>query len=307
MLSCAVDRKGHSKHCCHVGGGGGEGEEVAHSGWTTPESPQPKVVHTAQALVCSRRPLSKVGMHFMYFPGPRHLGSRVLHRDTDPGGLCIMFPSQVQDHSGGQVLSKHTVPGGLCILCTSLVQAALFPGCTTKTLSQTCHVSPQGSWSQTVTLLANVNHPGSQEDMVCDRQPAHTLAADAVSGAEIAAAPCLPFLAVTHLPLCLHGGRVVNCSGLALLWYSLGCYPLFNECTRRHHGALEPSHMKDPLFLFVTLVFLWFGLLCHNSPLRLSLGHSSPQFHAQPPLAACSPEHLSHSSAGNCSLEGILR
>lgn len=73
---------------------GVEGEEVAHSGGTTPESLQPKAVytpqvHTAQALVCSRRPLSKVGRRFVHFPGPRYLGSRVLHRDTDPGGLYI--------------------------------------------------------------------------------------------------------------------------------------------------------------------------------------------------------------------------
>ena len=64
--------------------------------------------------------------------------------------------------------------------------------------------------------------------------------------------------------------------------------------------------MKDPLFLFVYLVFPWFGLLCHISPLRLSLGHSSPQFYAQPSLAASGPENLSHLSAGECSLEGIL-
>ena len=57
-----------------------------------------------------------------------------------------------------------------------------------RALSQVCHVSPLGSWSQAVTLLAHVNRPGSQEDIVSNWEPAHSLVEDAVSGAEIAAA-----------------------------------------------------------------------------------------------------------------------
>ena len=52
-----------------------------------------------------------------------------------------------------------------------------------------------------MTLLADVNHPGSQEDLVSNWEPAHSLAEDAVSGAEIA--PHLLALAVTCLPICL--------------------------------------------------------------------------------------------------------
>ena len=37
-----------------------------------------------------------------------------------------------------------------------------------------------------MTLLAGVNHPGSQEDLVSNWKPAHNLVEDAVSGAEIA-------------------------------------------------------------------------------------------------------------------------
>ena len=49
--------------------------------------------------------------------------------------------------------------------------------------------------------------PGrSQEGMVSDWRPPHSLVGDAVSGAEMAVAPCLPPLAVMHLPLCLQGG-----------------------------------------------------------------------------------------------------
>ena len=38
-----------------------------------------------------------------------------------------------------------------------------------------------------MTLPVDVNHPGSQEDLVSNLEPARSLAEDAVSGAEIAA------------------------------------------------------------------------------------------------------------------------
>ena len=53
-------------------------------------------------------------------------------------------------------------------------------------------MSPLGSGSQAVTLLADINRPGSQEDLVSNWEPA-------VSGAEIAL--CLLALAVASLPL----------------------------------------------------------------------------------------------------------
>ena len=62
-----------------------------------------------------------------------------------------------------------------------------------------------------VTLLADVNCPGSLEDLVSNWEPAHSLVEDAVSGAEIA--PCLPALAVGHLPLCLQAGRGQSAAG----------------------------------------------------------------------------------------------
>ena len=56
----------------------------------------------------------------------------------------------------------------------------------------------------TATLLADVNHPGSQEDLVSNWEPAQSLVEDAISGAEFA--PCLLALAVTCLPPCLQWG-----------------------------------------------------------------------------------------------------
>ena len=64
-------------------------------------------------------------------------------------------------------------------------------------------MSPLESWPQAVTLLADVNHPGSQEDEVSSWESAQSFVEDAISGAEIAEAPCLLALAVTSLPLCL--------------------------------------------------------------------------------------------------------
>jgi len=123
-----------------------------------------------------------------------------------------------------------------------------------------------------VTLLADVNHPGSKEDLVSNWEPAHSLVEDATSGAEIA--PCLPALAFICLPLCLwqRGGPVH--SQLGLLWYLLN--PLFCEqarlCLR-----LELFTRKFSLSFFsLSLAIPQFAFLSHVSSLRLSSGHSGP-------------------------------
>ena len=48
-----------------------------------------------------------------------------------------------------------------------------------------------------------------------------SLLEDVVSGAKIAAALCLPALAVTCLSFCLQGERALYSSQLAVLWYLL--------------------------------------------------------------------------------------
>ena len=50
-------------------------------------------------------------------------------------------------------------------------------------------------------FLADVNLPGSQEDVLSNWQPAHSSVENAVSGAEMGAAPCLLALAAAPLPL----------------------------------------------------------------------------------------------------------
>ena len=110
--------------------------------------------------------------------------------------------------------------------------------------------------------------------MVSNWEPARSLVEDAVSGAKIS--PCLPALAVAHLPPA--GGGPV-CSRLTLLWYSLS--PLFCEwaleCLRLE---LFMGKFSLSVFLFFFLsLSLWlsqFGLLSHVNSLRLSSGHSGP-------------------------------
>ena len=101
------------------------------------------------------------------------------------GWVCILCPSQVR---AAQVLGECTVPGGLCILIISPVPAARFPRCVARALSQVCHVS-LGNRSQAATPLADVNCPGSQEDVVSNWEPAHSLVEDAKLWAQDCSSP----------------------------------------------------------------------------------------------------------------------
>ena len=89
-------------------------------------------------------------------------------------------------------------------LITSLVPAAWFPGCAVGAPSQVCRVSLLGSSSLAATLRVDVNLPESQEVLVSNWEPAHSLVEDAVSGAKFA--PCLLALAGARLPPCLQRG-----------------------------------------------------------------------------------------------------
>ena len=82
-----------------------------------------------------------------------------------PCGLGLhLGPFPGLSSSGNQVLCEHTLPCGPCVLIITLVLAAWFPECAMRALSQVSHMSPLESLSQTV--LVDVNHPGSQEDLV---------------------------------------------------------------------------------------------------------------------------------------------
>ena len=60
-----------------------------------------------------------------------------------------------------------------------------------------------------------VNHPGSQEDVVSSWETAHSLVEDAFDGVEIVAAPCLPALA------CFSASGMGGASAASLLSFVL--------------------------------------------------------------------------------------
>ena len=233
-----------------------------------------------QVLRYSTKAQTWLGVRFVPFPGP--------------------------SSSGDQVLGEHTVPGGLCILITSPVPAAWFPRCARRAPSQVCRVSPLGSWCLAATLLADANCPGSQEDLVSNSEPAHSLVEDAISGANIASH--LLALVFARLPLGLWQGEGLVQSRLALLW-SL-CNPLFCEWARLclRLELFAESSLSLSYFFSLSLDIPQFGLLSHVSSLRLASGHSGPVLTLsrqpappfQPPLCGGGHKHLGYFSAVSC-------
>ena len=126
--------------------------------------------------------------------------------------------------SGNQVLGKHILP--------KWVVRHHLPG-PSHSVSRERHLRCAvrllwGADLLTATLLADVNHLGSQEDLVSNWEPTRSLVEGTISRGEIA--PCLLALAVTRLPLCLQWVEGPICSQLALLCYLLS--PLVCEWAR---------------------------------------------------------------------------
>ena len=120
--------------------------------------------------------------------------------------------------------------------------------------------------------------------MISNWEPVHSLVEGAVSGAEIAAASCLPALAVACLPVCLQQGGVYMQP--ALLWYSsILCSASALGC------MLEPFTGKFFFFfsfsISLSLEIPRFGLLYHVSSLRLFSGHLSLVLTLRSDDAAC--------------------
>ena len=203
----------------------------ARSVWTTLGLPQLTAtcaswVYTAQAPGCSAGHCPKRALCFMHFPSLSCAGSgsQVLRKGTEsvrhvfcalPRSKQLRWPGAWWAYCPRWAVCLNHLPG----------LAPRFPRCTGKALSQVCPVPPVGGWSLAATLLADVNRPGSQEDVVSNGEPAHSLVEDAISGAKIA--PCLLAQAAAHLPPCLQWGDGLIRSQLALLQYPLS--PFFCE------------------------------------------------------------------------------
>ena len=183
------------------------------------------------------------------------------------------------------------------VACTTQVPAAQAPRCSARTQFQLGCASPQGSCSQAVTLLADMNSPGSREDVVSDWWPTHSFVGDAVSGAEIAVVPCLLPLAVVHPLLCLRGGwqkvasllsSTVN-SGAVLCPVSVPGITV--QCLNLPMG-------KVLCFCFSGIPMVWvfptLFVLCHISPLSMSSWHSTLVLSLRTDNAACTSSPRPH-------------
>ena len=149
-------------------------------------------------------------------------------------------------------------------LTTSPVPATQFPRYAMGVPSQLCISS--GELTSGCNLLAGVNHPGSQVDVVSSWGPAHSLVEGAVSGAETGAAPPPPphprLLALTLacLPLPWQGvGGGLYAAG------SLSFDILLVLCSVSGPGYVkEPSLGKFSLSLF---------FLSSDSPVWVAVSH----------------------------------
>ena len=142
MFSCVVGREDHCQQILLACMGS------AHSVWTTLGLPQLTApcafwVYTAQAPVCSAKLLSKVGPAFCALPRSvaqvqflKYLASA----QTRLGVHFVPFPGL--SSLGNKMRGKHSALAGLGVLITSLVLAIWFPGCAVRVSSQVCHVSP---------------------------------------------------------------------------------------------------------------------------------------------------------------------
>ena len=99
----------------------------------------------------------KWALRFVHFPGLNCTGSWVFHAGTDPDGLCILSPSQVQATEATGCLASGLSQVGCASYSPPQSQPLGFSGAPWAQ-SQVCHMFPLGSWSQAVTLLSDVNH-----------------------------------------------------------------------------------------------------------------------------------------------------
>ena len=126
-----------------------------------------------------------------------------------------------------------------------------------------------------MTLLADVNCSGSQEDLVSKWEPAHSLVEDAISGVRL---PLTFRLWLSPVCLSASAGDGPAHSPLALLLNSLS--PLFckwaQACLRLKLFVGKFSFSLSLFFFFclsLSLAIPQFGLLFQVSSLRLPSGH----------------------------------
>ena len=185
---------------------------LGHTGFALADNVCVFLVHTAQAPGCSAGELSKVGPELRALPRSKPLrfrfsGTPQRHR---LGWACVLCPFQVQEAQATRCMAStlsqvcgasYHLPGPIRLFSW---------GCSRSAISGVLCVS-SGELISDCNPPGDVNCPGSQEDLVSNWEPAHSLVEDAVSGALIA--PCFPALAVACLPLCLWRGMGWSAAG----------------------------------------------------------------------------------------------
>ena len=183
-----------------------------HTGFAPAHSAYAFPLYTAQAPGCSEGKLSKAGPGLRVLPRSKLLRFRFsgTPQRYRLGWACVLCPSQFR---GAQVtrclvsalfqvysVSYH-LPSPSCMISWMRHKSAIsgVPYVSSGELISGCN--PSG----------RCQCPGSQEDLVSNWEPAHSLVEDAVSGALIA--PCFPALAVACLPLCLWRGMGWSAAG----------------------------------------------------------------------------------------------
>ena len=141
----------------------------SHTGFVPAHSVCAFPVCSDSRLLCWE--LSDVGPGLHALPRSKLLRLRFL--DTPQrrrlGWACILLLSQVWAAQVTRVLARLVSLSWRLWLIPSPVPATLFSGCTMGVPSQVCHVSLLGSWSLAATLLADVDHPESQEVLVSNK------------------------------------------------------------------------------------------------------------------------------------------
>ena len=198
--------------------------------WTTLGLPPPTacVLSLSTLLrlqVALKGNFPKQVLGFVHFPRLSCSGSGfgVLHKGTDLVGpeFCALprseelrWPGAWRVHYSRWAVCLNHLPDPSCSV----------PGCTMRVPSQVCSVSHLGSWSQAVTLLADVNCPESQKEFVSNWEPSH-------SGCYLWGQDCLlPSGSGCRPPASLPpvGDGPVH-SRLALLWHSLNPFYLWTS------------------------------------------------------------------------------
>ena len=178
---------------------------LSHTGFAPTHSVHAFLVYTAQAPSCSAGELSKVGPGLCALPRSkllrfRFLGTPQMHR---LGWACVLCPSQVREAQVTRCLVSTLSTDGQCILSPPLSQLLGFLGAQQehRLRCAMCLLWGADLWVRPSRQMSTIQDP--RKTWLATGSLLTFWWRMPVSVTKIAAAPCLPALAVAHLPLCL--------------------------------------------------------------------------------------------------------